>query len=65
MDNKEAKNYISGNIKAVYKTALDAIELRFGRDFEGFKELRKAILRSGNDAVRKIEKYLDDQSEGN
>jgi hypothetical protein len=64
MDNNEAKKYISGNIKAVYKAALDSIELRFGRDFEGFKELRKTILRSGNDAIRKIEKYLDDQSQG-
>jgi hypothetical protein len=62
MDNDELKKYISGNIKSVYKTALDAIELRFGRDFDGFKELRKTILRSGNDAIRKIENLLDEES---
>jgi len=64
MDSKELKKYISGNIKSVYKTALDSIELRFGRDFEGFKEMRKTILRSGNDAIRKIESLIDEQSEG-
>jgi hypothetical protein len=62
MSNEDTKSYIIGNIKAVYKTALDSIELRFGRDFEGFQVLRAKILRAGNDAVRKVEALLDEQS---
>ena len=60
-DKKELKDYIVGNIRAVYKTALDSIELRFGREFEGFKELRARILRAGNDAVRKIEAAFEEE----
>jgi len=56
------KDYILGNIKAVYKTALDAIELRFGREFEGFSVIRSKILRAGNDAVRKVETLIDEQN---
>lgn len=62
-NDKEKKEYIIGNIKAVYKVALDSIELRFGRDFEGFKELRARILRTGNDAIRKIEAVFDEKDD--
>jgi len=62
MSNQEDKAYIVGNIKQVYITALETIELRFGKDFEGFKVIRAKILRAGNDAVRKVESYLDEKS---
>ena len=62
MSNQEDRAYIIGNIKQIYKTALESIELRFGRDFEGFSAMRARILRAGNDAVRKIEAYLDEKS---
>ena len=62
-DKKELRDYLIGNVKDVYKTALDSIELRFGRDFEGFKEIRSRILRAGNNAIRKIEAVLDEKEE--
>lgn len=56
---EEAKRYIESNIKSVYKQCLEAIEMRFGRDFEGFSSIRSKILRSGNDAIRKMKTFLD------
>jgi len=62
MDDKDLKKYIIENIKGVYKSALESVELRFGRDFEGFQAMRSKILRSGNDAIRRIEAILDEKS---
>jgi len=48
------KEIIEANIKKVYVGALKCIEMRFGDDFEGFDQIRREILRNGNDAVRNI-----------
>ena len=63
MSNSDNKLYIIAQIKLVYKTALESVELRFGRDFEGFQTMRSRILRAGNDAVRKVEALLDEKSQ--
>jgi hypothetical protein len=62
-DKKDLKEYIEGNVKAVWKSALDSIEMRFGKDFEGYKAMRARILRIGNDALRKIHARIDELPE--
>ena len=62
-DKKDLNEYIQGNIKAVWKSALDSIEMRFGKDFEGYKAMRARILRIGNDALRKIQARIDELPE--
>lgn len=47
-------------IKDVFIRSLRCIEIRFGRDFEGFDSLRSEILRTGNDAVRKMETLIEE-----
>ena len=46
-------------IKGVFTSCLEAIEIRFGDDFEGYKNLRARILRVGNDAIRDIQDSVD------
>jgi hypothetical protein len=59
-DKENLKDYIEGNVKSVWKAALDSIEMRFGKDFEGYKSMRALILRMGNDAIRKIHARIDE-----
>ncbi len=45
-------------ISEVFKTALQCIEIKFGKDFEGYDELRKRILDVGNENIRKLERII-------
>jgi hypothetical protein len=53
------KTLVEKEIKGVFKNALRCIEMRFGRDFEGFETIRRDILRSGNDSIRKVSEMID------
>lgn len=48
-------------IKGVFTSCLEAIEIRFGDDFEGYRNLRARVLRVGNDAIRDIKDSVDDK----
>jgi hypothetical protein len=39
-------------MKGIFVGSLNEIESRLGNDFPGYEELRSAILRIGNDALR-------------
>jgi len=45
---------VDRRVKKVYVTALECIEMRFGKEFAGYMEMRSKILRCGNDATREI-----------
>lgn len=53
------KAEIERKLKEVFTAALEAIEIRFGTDFDGFKPLRAKILRVGNDAIRDLQDGID------
>lgn len=57
------KTDIEKEIKCVWIAALEAVEIRFGDDFEGYKNLRARILRVGNDAVRKLKEKVEERYE--
>lgn len=53
------KAQVAKEIKNVFITALRCIEMRFGRNFEGFESIRSEILRAGNEAIRQSEIVID------
>jgi hypothetical protein len=53
------KREINKQMTHIFVTALECIEIRFGRDFEGYNELRSKILRVGNDSKRNLEQAID------
>jgi hypothetical protein len=53
------KAQMAKQIKNVFITALRCIEMRFGRNFEGFESIRSEILRAGNEAIRQVEVVID------
>jgi hypothetical protein len=53
------KQMIHHHIKRVFVSALKIIEIKFGKNFEGYEALRAEILRTGNDSIRDIEKAID------
>lgn len=53
--------YIEDSIKNVFIGALSCIEIRFGKDFEGYKEIRADILRKGNDSIRKLHEVIENR----
>lgn len=53
------KMEIEAVMKRVFVTALETIEIRFGRTFDGYDELRSKILRTGNDSIRKMQENVD------
>lgn len=55
----ELKQELEAMMKRVFVTALESIEIRFGRNFEGYDELRSKVLRTGNDAIRKMHDNID------
>lgn len=55
------KIQVAKEVKSVFVTALKCIEMKFGRDFEGFEIMRAEILRAGNDAIRHVEDVLDNR----
>ncbi len=55
------KTLLAKQIKNVFTKSLRCIEMRFGKDFEGYDSIRKEILRSGNDAIREMERIIDER----
>jgi len=55
------KRMVEENVKAVFTKALKCIEIRFGKDFEGYQGIRAEILRSGNDAIRDVSRIVDER----
>lgn len=53
------KEGVNKRVKFLFVTALELIEVRFGKSFEGYDELRAKILRVGNDVLRSIEEMVD------
>ncbi|MHA2111273.1 MAG: hypothetical protein ACXADW_11470 [Candidatus Hodarchaeales archaeon] len=49
---------IEKRIKKVFVTALKCIEIKFGKEFPGYEELRSEILREGNDAIRDLKELI-------
>lgn len=56
----QLRDEIKRQVSKVFATALECIEIRFGRDFQGYEEIRSKILTSGNDAVRHLERRICD-----
>ena len=57
---KSLKNKVKSSITSVFKAALDMIELKCGKDFDGYDDLRAKILRNGNNAIRDLEEHIDE-----
>ena len=55
------KRQVNTSIKDLFKSTLDMIELKFGKDFNGYADLRSKILRTGNNAIRQLEGLVDDR----
>lgn len=53
------KKKIRYSITSVFKTTLDMVELKFGKNFDGYEDLRAKILRTGNDAIRELEESIN------
>jgi len=53
------KEFTEKKIKKVYVGALRCIEIRFGDSFDGYEQLRREILRIGNDAIREFAQTLE------
>lgn len=53
------KQNIKKQIKGVFVNALKCVEIRFGKDFDGYESIRGEILRAGNDAIRNLENLID------
>lgn len=50
---------IEKRIKKVFVTALKCVEIKFGKEFPGYEELRAEILREGNDAIRDLRELIN------
>lgn len=48
------KLHAKKTITSVFVQALKCIELKFGKNFEGYEQLRSEILRAGNNAIRDL-----------
>jgi hypothetical protein len=55
----DLKRETRNQINKVFVSALELIEIKFGRDFDGYAELRAKILRVGNDAIRHLDELID------
>ena len=53
------KRQMNKHIKDLFKTTLDMIELKFGKEFDGYTDMRSKILRTGNNAIRELESLLE------
>lgn len=52
----ELQTYCNLQIKALFKSNLELVEIALGGNkTPGFKTIRSAILRSGNDAIRNVQ----------
>jgi hypothetical protein len=52
-------------IKHVFKTALRCIEIKFGTQFDGYDQMRREILRVGNNAIRELRELGETQGGDN
>ena len=52
---------VEKKIKEVFTSALEAVEIRFGSQFDGFENLRARILRVGNDAIRTLHESIENK----
>ncbi len=50
---------VNRQIKRVFVSTLELIEIKFGTDFAGYEELRAKILRTGNDSIRYVGDLLN------
>jgi hypothetical protein len=57
-DKARLNRAINRSIKKVFKDSLSLVEMA-GLDKQQFNRIRKMILRSGNDEIRKISEELD------
>lgn len=55
----ELKSLAYAQIKRVFVKALKCIEIKFGKNFDGYLDMRAEILRAGNDAYRLISETID------
>lgn len=46
---------VGQSIKKVFVGCLNAIEMKFGKNFDGYDILRANVLRLGNDSIREIQ----------
>lgn len=46
-------------MKKIFVTALRCVEIRFGKEFDGYGQLRAEILRIGNDMVREFREEVE------
>lgn len=53
------KRLLEYKIKKVFIGSLKCIEIKFGTNFDGFEQIRKEILRLGNDAIRDLHNSID------
>jgi len=53
------KAQLQKHIKHVFVSALRCVEIKFGKDFEGYEAMRGEILRVGNDAIRNLHTMID------
>ncbi len=51
---KDLIDFSSKQVKELFKEILSLVEIKFGKEFDGYKEVRAKILRSGNDCIRDI-----------
>ena len=58
--NDKLKDLAEKQIRKVFVTCLNCIEMRFGKHFEGYEEIRANILRVGNDAVRDLRSKISE-----
>jgi hypothetical protein len=50
---------LEAKMKKIYTSALHSIELVYGANNDEFEAVRKSILDSGNDQIRKMREELD------
>lgn len=55
----ELKTIINKEIKKVFVECLKCIEIKFGDKFDGYDQIRKTILRIGNDSIRDLSEKID------
>jgi hypothetical protein len=55
------KKVVDKKVRGVFAKALTCIEIKFGKNFEGYAAIRAEILRAGNDAIREIGNFIDER----
>lgn len=55
------KDLVEKKIRKVFVNSLRIIEMKWGKNFDGYEEIRAEILRNGNDAVRDARKLISER----